>query len=170
MIRLWHPMKDPHHCTFRILTLLTYRQDHTLGKAKLSLLDLFLLFPHYLNDISLPDLIRRQCRDAGVPKKKESFVHLPDLRLIYRELQQYQKTALVRLVGKAIISHTAYENNEISLVENSIPAPLMEHIETRITKDEMLLDLIANQIASLPLEGPDSLLRKTGLEMGGKLL
>jgi len=73
-----------------MLTLLMKAPENQIQIPKLSFLDLFFLFPHYLRDIKVTsDAVPRK-QNLKLPNKKDSFVYLPDVRLVYRELQQFQ--------------------------------------------------------------------------------
>lgn len=169
MIRLWHPMRDPHHCSFRILTLLSCTDSKQIQLAKLSFLDLFFLFPQYLRDVKVYSEAVERKRKLKLPKKKDSFVYIPDIRLVYRELQQYQKVAMDRLVGRDILSYEQYATQNAKLNSDVLPSEISSYIEKRAEADGELLSFIVNDVGSLPIDGPNSLLRQTGLELGGRM-
>lgn len=169
MIRLWHPMRDPHHCSYRMLTLLMKAPDNQIQIPKLSFLDLFFLFPHYLRDIKVTsDAVPRK-QNLKLPNKKDSFVYLPDVRLVYRELQQFQRVAIDRLVARNILLLDEYSNQFAKLNPSLIPVELASKITTSIGAHSELLDYLIGDIGSMPIDGPNSLLRQTKLELGGRL-
>lgn len=169
MIRLWHPMRDPYHCSFRMLSLLYADKTNTIPLAKLSFFDLFFLFPIYLRILRLPSDASVRRRGLKLPRNKDTFVHMPDIRLVYRELQQYQKVALDRLVGQGILSKGEYGSQIVKLSKNSVPLELSEHINDRSDGKQDLLSLIVDDVGRLPVDGPNGLLRQTRLELGGRL-
>lgn len=169
MIRLWHPVYDPHHCSYRLLALLRSSKELTLQLPKLSFLDLYFLFPHYLHELSLPKKIADMRREMKLPRRKESYVYLPDVRLVYRELQQYQRVALERLVARNILFLDDYENRIARLNTDAIPSELTDLIEKKSDQDERLLSFLVNQITLIPLDGPGGVLRQTKMELGGRL-
>lgn len=169
MIRLWHPVYDPHHCSYRILALLQSAKDSTLQLPKLSFLDMYYLFPHYLHELSLPKKFADMRRDMKLPRRKDSYVYLPDIRLVYRELQQYQRVALERLVARNIIFLDDYENRIARLNKDAIPDELNAIIKSKTPRDERLISFLVNQVASVPLDGPGGVLRQTKMELGGRL-
>ena len=169
MIRLWHPMRDPHHCSYRLLTLLIVAPKNRIQIAKLSFLDLFFLFPYYLRDIKVPTEMVSRKKSLRLPQKKDSFVYLPDVRLVYRELQHFQKVAIDRLVARNILSRDEYLNQTASLNLAALPVDLTTKIDERISLNSELLSYIVNDIGSIPIDGTGSLLRQMKLELGGRL-
>ena len=162
-------MKDPYHCSFWMLSLLYAADTNAIPLAKISFYDLFFLFPHYLRNLHLPSDASDRKRELKLPRKKDSFVHIPDIRLVYRELQQYQKVALDRLVGQGILSWRAYDSQIAQLNRSAVPLKLSEHIKNRSRSDQGLLSLIVNDLGRLPVDGPNGFLRQTRLELGGRL-
>jgi len=169
MIRLWHPVYDPHHCSYRIIALLQAAEGATLQLPKLSFLDMYFLFPHYLHELSLPKVIADMRRDMRLPRRKDSYVYLPDVRLLYRELQQYQRVALERLVARNIIFLDDYQDRIARLNTDAIPTELNKTIQSHSARDKGLISFLVNQIASVPLDGPRGVLRQTKMELGGRL-
>lgn len=168
MIRLWHPMRDPYHCSFRLLTLLRSAKENSLPLAKISFLDLYLLFPEYLHELRLPNHVAELRRSLRIRRPRDSYIHLPDIRLVYRELQRYQRVAIDRLVAKALLSKEEYDRSYATLIQDVLPAELESHIAQRTHEYGELL-LLLWKIAELPMDGPNSLLRQNRLELGGRL-
>lgn len=169
MFRLWHPLRDPYHCTYRMLTILRASDENTQSIARLSLLDLYFLFPHFISDLSMSEEMRGNFRKLHFPKRKDSFVYLPDIQLVYRELQQYQRTALKSMVARGLLDADIFNNGGAKLNINNLPSKLIAHMEQRFgeTKNELLF--IIEEVGALPIDGADGLLRQTGMEMGGRL-
>ena len=169
MIRIWHPMRDPHHCSFRMmaLRLATTRQ---LSIPRASLLDTFLLFPEYLYEIQYQGFgsLRSSLRDLNVPKPNDSFVSLPDIRTAFRELQVFQKAALRQLVAKNILSADAFKEGNLTLSSRGIPAELNQVLQAFVTENSRQLAFITEGLSEIPLDGPTGLLRRANLELGGR--
>ncbi len=169
MIRIWHPMRDPHHCSFRmmVLRLATTRQ---LSIPRASLLDTFLLFPEYLHEIQYKGFgsLRSSLRDLGVPKPSDSYVSLPDIRTVFRELQIFQKAAIHQLVAKNILSAQAFREGNLTLSSKGIPGELKQVLQAFVSENSRQLSFITDDLSAIPLDGPTGLLRRTNLEMGGR--
>lgn len=169
MIRNWHPLHDPYHCTYRILTLLHVKTPGAASIAKLSFLDLYFLFPQFVGDLHLTRAQRNSWNSMNVPRRKDSYVHLPDVRFIYRELQKYQRVALNRLLAQGILEDEDYQNGTATLKPEAVPADLLTQISTRAMENEGLLKFILTEIGGMSLEGQGGLLRQNHLEKGGRL-
>ena len=169
MIRIWHPMRDPHHCCFRSLALLVTSQ-RTLSVSRASLLDTFLLFPEYLHDVQYTGFgeLRGSLRQLNLPKPKDSFLNLPDIRTIYRELQVFQKAAFHQLVARNILSASSFKVGKLQLSDQGIPRELNQALQAFVDENSARLAFIVNDLSAIPLDGPTGLFRRTNLEMGGR--
>ena len=169
MIRIWHPMRDPHHCCFRILALLVASKK-SLSVSRASILDTFLLFPEYLHDVQYTGFgeLRGALTRLNLPKSKDSFLNLPDIRTIYRELQVFQKAAFHQMVARNILSSASFKVNELQLSDKGIPNELKRAIEAFVSENSERLEFIVGDLGAIPLDGPTGLFRRTNLEMGGR--
>ncbi|WP_407926014.1 ABC-three component system middle component 5 [Cochlodiniinecator piscidefendens] len=170
MIRIWHPMRDPHHCCFRMLALIT-ASPRRLSVSRASLLDTFLLFPEYLHEIQYTGFgeLRGSLQRLNLPKMKDSFTNLPDIRIVYRELQVFQRAALHQLVAKNILSSPSFKDSRLQMSEVGMPSDLKQTIQAFVAENSAQLAFIANDLNAIPLDGPMGLFRRTNLEMGGRL-
>ncbi len=141
-----------------------------LSVSRASLLDTFLLFPEYLHDVQYTGFgeLRSSLGRLNLPKPKESFLNLPDIRTIYRELQVFQKAALHQLVARNILTSFAFKNNELRLSDKGIPSELDRTIRAFVTENSARLAFIVDDLNVIPLDGPTGLFRRTNLEMGGR--
>ncbi|PLX93330.1 MAG: hypothetical protein C0620_07740 [Desulfuromonas sp.] len=169
MLRLWHPLRDPYHCTFRMLTILRFYPGHSLSKQRLSLLDLLWLMPFLIEDINMSREEKKEARRIGFPKKKDSFVYLPSTQLLYRELQPIQNVALNSMAFRNLIDPEKFRTSTVELNLETLPQPLLHHVDERAATQKDQLDFLIGTIGSMPMDGADSLMRKLHLEHGGKL-
>lgn len=169
-LRYWHPSRDPYHCGFRML-LATYKASPAvLSLAKLSLLDLYILFPHYLRELEgLPRQVRRSLTALRLPARKDSYVILPDIRLVYRELQPLQRATYQGLVAKRFFSMADARASNARLIVENVPFPLLERVKRKLEVESEYFDFLVQKIGSMPLDGNEGLLRKAHLELGGGL-
>lgn len=168
--RFWHPLRDPHHCSFRILVVIKSSLEASLTVQKLSVIDLLYLFPRYLFELrGYKSAVRNRLRNLQTAIELDEFVNLPDMRLVYRELQGYQRPALNGLVAKGVLARSRFEDGMVCLGKFELPEALAMRVDARITKDSSLLSFLHEEIAEMPLAGSDGLLRKIGISKGGVL-
>lgn len=104
----------------------------------------------------------------NLPKPKDSFLNLPDIRTIYRELQVFQKAAFHQLVARNILSSSSFKVNELQLSDKGIPSELNRAIQAFVSENSDRLAFIVGDLGAIPLDGPTGLFRRTNLEMGGR--
>lgn len=169
MIRIWHPMRDPHHCSFRMMAL-RLATTRKLSVPRASLLDTFLLFPEYLHEIQYNGFgsLRSSLQGLEVPRPSDSFVRIPDIRTVFRELQVFQKAALRQLVAKNILSAEAFKEGSLALSSKGIPDELKKVLKAFVSENSRQLAFITDDLSAIPLDGPVGLLRRANLEMGGR--
>lgn len=162
-------MRDPHHCSFRMMALRLATAGQ-LSIPRASLLDTFLLFPEYLHEIQYIGFgsLRSSLRDLKVPKPSDSYVSLPDIRTVYRELQIFQNAALRQLVAKNILSAQAFREGNLVLSSKGIPDELKQVLQAFVSENSRQLSFITDDLSAIPLDGPTGLLRRANLEMGGR--
>ena len=169
MLRLWHPLRDPYHCTFRLLTLLRSSPEATQSLSMLSLLDFLWLFPYFITNVQMVKAVRQEFRHLGFPERKDSYAYLPSIKLLYRELQPLQRTALHSMASRGFLDVDAYRNGHVILSTEKIPQELLSHLEGRIESQNQQLHFLINRIGTMDIDGSDGLLRKLNLGTGGKL-
>lgn len=162
-------MRDPHHCCFRILALLVASQK-SLSVSRASILDTFLLFPEYLHDVQYTGFgeLRGTLTRLNLPKPKDSFLNLPDIRTIYRELQVFQKAAFHQMVARNILSSSSFRANELELSDKGVPNELNRALHAFVSENSEQLAFIVGDLNAIPLDGPTGLFRRTNLEIGGR--
>ncbi len=163
-------MRDPHHCCFRMIALRS-ATSKPMSISRASLLDVFLLFPEYLHEIHYTEFgdLRNKLRRLDIPKPADSFVRLPDIRTVFRELQVFQKAAFHQLVAKKILSSQAFEEGKLDLSTQDVPTDLVSEVSAYISVNQKQMNFIVDDLSSIPLDGPTGLFRRTKLELGGRL-
>lgn len=159
--RLWHPAFDAYHCAFRILRILSWRNE--IPVELLCVLDFYLLYPFLLHRASMPEGVRRAFREVQVERDKEQFIQIPGSTSLYRDIAVFQKTAINSLVAKKLLDREAFLVGKAKLNEKNIPAHLRSRIST-INSDELqFMDFLVNKFGSIELMGARGLRALTGL-------
>ncbi|MFT6658993.1 MAG: hypothetical protein ACJAZW_002163 [Maritalea sp.] len=153
-----------------MIALLVLAPEGRMSLPRLSILDTFLLFPQYLHKISYAGMgeIRVELRQLDVPSAAESYVNLPDIRSVYRELQTFQKAAFRQLVAKGLISRDEYTNGSAQLNGPAIPARLFTDLNSFCSENRDLLEFLVHRIGALQLDGANGIYRRANLELGGR--
>lgn len=131
---------------------------------------MFLLFPEYLHEIQYTgfDSLRSSLRELKVPKPSDSFVGLPDIPTVFRELQAFQKAALRQLVAKDILSAEAFKEGNLTPSPKGISDDLKQVLQAFVSENSRQLSFITDDLSAIPIDGPKGLLRRANLEMGGR--
>lgn len=167
-LRVWYASRDPYHCIFRMVRLMTAK-DEPMPLEQLRILDMFLMFPPLLHRLSLPANIKERFRALGIPTPANSFVRLPGIASVWQELQIYQTTALKRLTGLGLLKRDALRDRYASLEKTMVPAEIVKQAADQNAADKALVAFLVRDVASLPLTGRDSLTRRAGLPSRGPI-
>lgn len=167
-LRVWYASRDPYHCIFRMVRLMTAK-DEPMPLDQLRILDMFLMFPPLLHRLSLPANIKEHFRALGIPAPANSFVRLPGTASVWQELQLYQTTALKRLTGLGLLKRDALLDRYASLEKNMVPPEIIKQAIEKNAAEKVLVSFLVNDVASLPLTGRDSLTKRAGLPSRGPI-
>lgn len=169
MIRIWHPARDPHHCCFRILSLVN-NANSSMSVARASLLDVFLVFPEYLDKFDFSGIsdLKGDVKSLNLPRGKDSFSNIPNIVSTYRQMQIYQSAAARQLIAKGILSKDGFDKGELVSVKGKIPAELLQKILDYNVNFKSFLDLLTEKFSIIPIDGPGGLTRRMGIELGGR--
>lgn len=167
--RVWHASRDPYHCVYRMVRLLTAKTE-PLAIEKLRLLDMFLLFPALLHRLWLPAAVKSRFRELKIEHPSKQFVRLPGTASVWQDLQIYQSTALKQMFGKGMLEEEAMHHRRASLVREHVPAELLERAVNQNRTEQALIELLVKDMADLPATGSSGLIRRAGLPARGPVL
>ncbi|MEH2472617.1 hypothetical protein V1281_006194 [Nitrobacteraceae bacterium AZCC 2161] len=161
-IRVWHASRDPYHCAFRFLRLLSAGQNQ-IPVERLRVLDMYLLYPSLLHRASMPREIGRKFGELEIEKPEKLFLRLPSAAAIFQDLRLYQNSATTQLVARGILDHSQIAKGNALLRIENCPDLLMQRVRQKNSSEQNLLNFLLIEFSSLPLRGPDSVYRKAGL-------
>lgn len=167
--RVWHASRDPYHCVYRMIRLMTARAA-PLAVEKLRLLDLFLLFPALLYRLSMPADVKQCFRQLHIDPPAKTFIRLPSTAAIWQDLQIYQSTALKQLAARGMLKREALEQRVASLEPTHVPAEVLDRAIEQNDREAGLVEFLVNDIAALPTTGKSGLIRRAGLPARGPVL
>ncbi len=168
-LRIWHSSRDPYHCVFRMLRLLTAAQDG-LSVERLRILDMYLLYPPLLHRLSLPSTVKEKFRELKIENPKTTFMKLPSNASVWQDLQVYQTASLKQLVGRGLLDQSAFSNNVARLLSHNLPTELAERVSVQNAEDSKLISLLIDGMSVLPMSGPAGLIRRSGIPARGPVL
>jgi len=167
--RVWYASRDPYHCIFRMIRLMTAKGEPVLLE-QLRILDMFLMFPVLLHRVSLPADIKERFRQLKVPTPADFFVRLPGTASVWQDLQIYQSTALKRLTGLALLKHDALRDSYASLETEMVPDEILKQAISQNEAGGPLTRFLVDDIGSLPMAGRDGLVKRAGLPSRGPVV
>lgn len=147
---IYHPRKDIYHCCFRLISILSLIDKDTFNIQKLRIVDFFLVFPSYLtikDSLSHNKYIRFP-QGKAIPKKfldkiDKPYEYLPNPKILFSELSDFQTHALLILKAKKII------DIENELIKKSVNFSIViEKLikESRFVTDEVYKEIIMKLI------------------------
>lgn len=157
---VYHPVYDLSHGMFRMLRLLEAKADHELKWDTYRILDLYYLFPHLLVDARLPQSMTKRKRDFG--KLASKYSRVPSPRMFIQQMRGIHEAVGRSLAGKGFIEPSEYDSGLLRRTDVAIPSDLAEAF-AGAGEDQPLVDLLANELALIPLSGPNGLKDRTGL-------
>ena len=165
-LRIWYAARDPYHCAFRMIRLLTWKGDG-LPVDQLRLLDMLLMYPSLSLRMKLPSTVRDNLRALRLPPVKELFVSLPGTASIWQDLQLYQSTALKQLAGRSLLNRDALRDRYATLDQRQLPSPLLNRVRAENADQAALMTFLISDIAAIPAAGPDNIFKRAGVLAGG---
>lgn len=159
---IYHPAFDANHCLYRIVTILYSSQKTEVSWSLLRLLDFYYLFPAQLKKISpWPNQISKYKKLLrNIP---EQYEDISNSSRVFYDLEKFQKTAVLELIAKGIISKESFEEGKVCLVDGALPNSFVEYIENNefFYKDEF--KIIIEALPTVDLNGPQGLKKRSGL-------
>lgn len=158
---IYHPIGDPYHCIYRLLSVLLNLSVQRIEWEKLRILDFYMLFPHLLQDVKLPAELRGA--RSQLNKIMNPYEVLPSPKRLMFELSKIQDNAVKSLVAKGIVDRTEFVQEIVLLNSFIIPQKLKTHISSQQQKNEYWYKFLTSNFASIPLMGEKGLKERTGL-------
>ena len=167
--RIWYASRDPYHCIFRMIRLMTAKGE-PLSLEHLRILDMLLMFPVLLHRLSLPADIKERFRQLKVITPANFFVRLPGTASVWQDLQLYQSTALKQLTGLGLLKRDALRDRYASLDTAMVPEEIMTLVVAQNEVVKPLMQFLVDDVAALPMTGKSGLVKRAGLPSRGPVL
>ncbi|WP_425490096.1 ABC-three component system middle component 5 [Azospirillum tabaci] len=160
---VWHPSRDPYHCTFRMLRIMWASPGKSIAWEWARILDLFVLFPPTLHRVSLPQNTKDLLRKLSIPKPEKEFVRLPSNASLFRDLRPYQYAAMAKLMAHNLVPPHSLISGHAELNVKSVPEEMRVRADRKNIAAEGLMNFLCQEITKLPLSGSDCIYDRAGL-------
>ncbi|MGP5211735.1 ABC-three component system middle component 5 [Psychrobacter alimentarius] len=153
---IYHPRNDVYHCCYRIISILKISNNPILTE-QLRMIDFYLVFPNFAQEISFP---RGNSKLKNrLKKSRKPFEEMPNKKILFYELKNYQSIALSILRAKSLIS---IDNNIINKTSNFSTLPKKIFENSNILNNPDYNELI-KCLLTIETLGENGLKKRTGL-------
>lgn len=159
----YHPYSDPYHSAFRSMQLLQYREANDYSIDKFRIMDFYLVFPHLIGHIRMPKSTRGVYYELRLNKVEEPYQEFPKPRRLFQQIESIQRTAFGYLSASRLIDIKSYKDGRISRGGEELSKKFWSKIQSANENEPEVIKFIVDQVAALPLYGPDGLKARTGL-------
>lgn len=159
---MYHPAFDANHCLYRIVSILRATDDQQISWPLLRILDFYYLFPSQLKHIKpWPSEIRKL--KAQVMKIPDQFEDLTNPTRIFFELESFQKTAILELIAKGVLSKSSFDKGVIELEPDSLPSAYSALLDADDFLKSDAFEVITKGLPKTTLNGSSGLKSRSGL-------
>lgn len=159
---IYHPMKDPFNCVYRVLCLLQDLKVQNVPYDLIKILDFYVVFPHLLKDIKLPkELIKYR---PVLKEVKPPYENLPDAKQLMFDISIIQDQAINSMVAKGIFIKNDFISGNLNLRNTYIKRKeIVELIAKSKFRETSWYKILVNDLSKIPLLGSNGLKNRTGL-------
>ena len=157
---IYHPVYDTNHGMFRLLRLLEANPERQLKWDTYRILDLYYLFPHLLEDVRFPRAMMKWKRAFTASGSK--YTRVPSPRSFIQQLEGIHESVARSLAAKGFIEPAEFDEKLLVRTEQEIPSELAESM-AGASQDQKLVEMLAIEMAAIPLSGTGGLKERTGL-------
>lgn len=150
---IYHPRNDIYHCCFRIIYILSLSNLSSIELDKLKIIDFYLVFPIFLTDSKYFTFPKGNKISKNIIKKIEQpYEELPNRKVLFSELNDFQNYALQTLKSKLIINideenMTVRKGEVFALVSQQLlqNSYLINDIQKEIIRVLLAIDLLGEK-------------------------
>lgn len=159
---MYHPAFDANHCLYRIVSILHATEDVPISWSLLRMLDFYYLFPSQLKNIK-PWPREIQKLKAQAMKIPDQFEDLTNPARTFFELQPFQKTAMLELIAKGVLSKSSFDKGIMELEPDSLPSAYTALLDTDDFLKSDVFKVITKGLPSAEFNGSSGLKSRSGL-------
>lgn len=157
---IYHPAFDVNHGMFRMLRLLELNPNKSLEWDKYRILDFYYLFPHLLGGVVLP--AKLGARKRRFAARASPYNRVPSPKTFLMQLRGIHEIIALSLSSKAFIEPGDLAGDMLVRSATPLPDELVELFRSS-NEDGELVEMLATEIAAIPLNGDKGLKAKTRL-------
>lgn len=158
---------DPYNTVFRMLAIIRNSTKSAIVIEALRISDFFLCFPTRVTEIRPPNTVqgmRGRCNRFTKNFVSSEFEILPSSNVLFERMDTIQAAALSAMHSKEMIKTVREASGVfVSGVETSFSDKLEADLKLYEEKNADLLHIVANDLPSIPISGPNGLKARTGL-------
>jgi hypothetical protein len=157
----YHAAFDVDHAAFRTIQLVEKHPEKRLPVELLRILDFYMLFPHRIGDLTLPNNMLKQKR--AYAKLANRYNRVPAGRIFMTQIEGLQEAAIRSLAAKRFLSASELKAGIGARASEPLPVELQRAIDAQTEDDKELVEFLATRLSRIPLMGPNGLKARTGL-------
>lgn len=155
---IYHPAYDVHHCSYRLLHVVSRIKASQVSRDALRLIDFYYVYPHLLKKVDLPRAFSKYSR--VIKEIADPFEITPNPKSLFFDLNRIQDSALMALEQKSILTVSMAS---VSLRPGSIPHSLLEHFESDLFTQSSLFKVLVTVFPVIKLDGASGFKSRSGL-------
>jgi hypothetical protein len=157
---VYHPAYDVNHGMFRMLRLLEANPERLLRWDTFRILDIYYLFPHLLADAQLPRKFGKAKIAYGASGSK--YTRAPAPKVFIQQMAGLHESIAISLVSKGFLQADAFKALTLQRTDELLPLAIRDAF-VGADGDQALIELLAVDLAAIPLTGHNGLKERTGL-------
>ncbi|TBV00007.1 hypothetical protein DNJ95_02250 [Stutzerimonas kirkiae] len=159
---MYHPAFDANHCLYRIVSILHATTGTQINWQLLRMLDFYYLFPSQLKNI------KPWPREIGklkiqVMKIPDQFEDLSNPARTFFELETFQKTAVLELIAKGVLSKSSFDKGIMALEPDTLPTAYKALLDGDDFLKSDAFEVITKALPSTKFNGSNGLKFRSGL-------
>lgn len=158
---IYHPLKDPNHCIYRLLCILSDFDEEQMPIDLLKLLDFYTLFPHLLKQIKLPQVLRAS--KNMLKHISEPYENLPLPSKLLYDLGPIQNNCIEILACMDFIDKTKLENGLAKLNFSAFDKELSNLISDNEFQKECWYTFLIKELSKVEFYGGNGLKSRTNM-------
>lgn len=155
---IYHPAYDVHHCSYRLLHLLSSVENYSVSRDALRLMDFYYVYPHLLKSVELPRVLAKF--SGAIMNISDPFEFTPNPKGLFFDLSRIQDVALLALQQKMIIE---ISSGEVVLFSEPLPEFLVSTFQSDNFSHSDFFQGLIEVFPKLKLDGKSGFKSKSGL-------